>query len=81
MPASEEKEKEKLEKHQDLRREFARLWHVNAAVTHLVVRALGIVMINLQRTLQQIGVTVTERNCRKWHYLEPQESCESQLET
>ena len=35
----EEKEKEKLEKYQDLRGEFARLWRVNVTVTHVVVGA------------------------------------------
>ena len=42
----EEKEKEKLEKYQDLRG------------THVVAGALGIVTKNLQRSPQQIGVAV-----------------------
>ena len=49
---------EKMQKYQDLRREVARLWRVNVSVTHVVVGALGMVTKNLQRSLQQIGVTV-----------------------
>ena len=54
----EEKKKEKLGKYQDLTREVARLWRVNVTVTLFVVGALGMVMKNEQRSLQQIGVTV-----------------------
>ena len=54
----EQKEKEKLEKCQDLRREVALLSHVNNTVTRVVVGALGMVTKNLQRSLQQIGVSV-----------------------
>ena len=58
MPALRKKEKEMMEKYQDLRREVARLWRVNVSVTHVVVGALGMVTTNLQRSLQQRGVTV-----------------------
>ena len=42
----EEKEKETMEKYQDLRREVAR--RVNVSVTHVVVEPLGMVTENLQ---------------------------------
>ncbi|XP_067039903.1 uncharacterized protein [Acropora muricata] len=42
-----EKEKEKVEKYQDLRREVARLWNVKAKVVPIVVGALGAVTPNL----------------------------------
>ena len=52
-----EKEKEKVEKYQDLRREVARLWNVKAEVLPIVVGALGAVTPNLSKHLDAIGVT------------------------
>ena len=52
-----EKEKEKVEKYQDLRREVARLWNVKAKVVPIVVSALGAVTPNLSKHLDAIGVT------------------------
>ena len=52
-----EKEKEKVEKYQDLRREVARLWNVKAKVVPNVVGALGAVTPNLSKHLDAIGVT------------------------
>ena len=46
-----EKEKEKVEKYQDLRREVARLWNVKAKVGPIVVGALGAVTPNLSKHL------------------------------
>ena len=46
-----EKEKEKVEKYQDLRREVARLWNVKAKVVPIVVGALGAVTPNLSKHL------------------------------
>ena len=63
----EEKEKEKMEKYHDLRREVAR--RVNVSVTHVVVGSLGMVTENLQRSLQQIGVTVRTEFLQKAAYL------------
>ena len=71
-----------MEKYQDLRREVARLWRVNVSVMHVVVGALGMVTKNLQRSLQQIGVTVRAAYmyfCRKRHCMELQEFCEKFL--
>ena len=44
-----EKEKEKVEKYQDLRREVAQLWNVKAKVVPVVVGALGAVTPNLSK--------------------------------
>ena len=52
-----EKEKEKVEKYQDLRREVARLWNVKAKVVPIVVGALGVITPNLSKHLDAIGVT------------------------
>ena len=52
-----EKEKEKAEKYQDVRREVARLWNVKAKVVPIVVGAQGAVTPNLSKHLDAIGVT------------------------
>ena len=52
-----EKEKEKVEKYQDLRREVARLWNVKAKVVPIVVGASGAITPNLSKHLDEIGVT------------------------
>ena len=52
-----EKEKEKVEKYQDLRREVARLWNVKAKVVPIVAGAPGAVTSNLSKHLDAIGVT------------------------
>ena len=52
-----EKEKEKVEKYQDLRREVARLWNVKAKVVPIVAGAPGAVTPNLSKHLDAIGVT------------------------
>ncbi|XP_068734746.1 uncharacterized protein [Montipora capricornis] len=52
-----EKEKEKVEKYQDLRREVARIWNVKAKVVPIVVGVLGAVTSNLSKHLDAIGVT------------------------
>ena len=52
-----EKEKEKVEKYRDLRREVARLWNVKAKVAPFVVGMLGAVTPNLSKHLDAIGVT------------------------
>jgi len=46
-----EKEKEKVEKYQDLRREVLRLWNVKAKVVPIVVGALGAVTPNFSKHL------------------------------
>ena len=56
LPDIVEKEKEKVEKYQDLRREVARLWNVKAKVVPIVVGALGAVKPNLSKHPDAIGV-------------------------
>ena len=53
-----EKEKEKIEKYQDLRRE-AKLWSIKTSVVPTVVGALGTITNNLGKHLKTIGVTAT----------------------
>ena len=52
-----EKEKENVEKYQDLRREVAWLWNVKAKVVPTVIGALGAVTPNFSKHLDAIGVT------------------------
>ena len=49
-----EKEREKIEKYQDLRLEIQRMWDVKAKVVPVVVGALGAVTNNLESYLGQI---------------------------
>ena len=54
-----EKEKEKIEKYQDLRRKMAKLWSIKMSVVPIVVGALGTVTNNLGKHQKTIGVTAT----------------------
>ena len=54
-----EKEKEKIEKYQDLRREIAKLWSIKTSVIPIVVGTLGTVTNNLGKHLNTISVTTT----------------------
>ena len=60
-----EKEKEKMEKYQDLRRDLAKLWSIKTSVIPVVVGALGTVTNNLGKHLNTIGVTTTVELLRK----------------
>ncbi|XP_048590562.1 uncharacterized protein LOC125573819 [Nematostella vectensis] len=51
-----EKEKEKVLKYQDIRREIARLWDIKTCVVPIVVGALGTVSKNLTKHLSSIGL-------------------------
>ena len=51
-----EKEKEKTEKYQDLRRE---MWSIKTSVVPIVLGALGTVTNNLGKYLKTIGFTAT----------------------
>ena len=50
------KEKEKIQKYQDLRREIARLWDIKTCVVPVVVGSLGMVTKNLAKYLGKIGI-------------------------
>ncbi|XP_072169447.1 uncharacterized protein [Diadema setosum] len=51
-----EKEKEKIEKYQDLARELRRLWNMRTKVIPIVVGALGTTPKQLRRHLDDVGV-------------------------
>ena len=54
-----EKEGEKIEKYQDLKREIGRLWGVtHLEVVPVVVGALGVVSKRLDLWLEKLGVTI-----------------------
>ena len=53
-----EKEKEKMEKYQDLKRAITRLWNTEIYVVPVVVGALGMFQKNFNQHLKTIGATV-----------------------
>ena len=53
----EEKEKDKIEKYQDLGRELQKIWNVKVKIIPLVVGSLGIIPKQFGNRLKQIGIT------------------------
>ena len=53
----EEKEKEKIERYQDLRRELQKIWNVRLKIIPLVVGSLGATPKQSGNRLKEIGVT------------------------
>ena len=53
----EEKEKDKIEKHQDLRRELQKMWNVKVKIIPLIVGSLGAIPKQCGKRLKQIGIT------------------------
>ena len=54
-----EKEGEKIEKHQDLKREIGRLWGIrHLEIVPVIVCALGVVRNRLDAWLEKLGVTI-----------------------
>ena len=53
----EEKEKEKIMKYQDLRRELQKIWNVRVKIIPLVVDSLGAIPKQFGNRLKEIGVT------------------------
>ena len=53
-----EKEKDKIEKYQDLRRELQKIWNVKVKIIPLVVGSLGAIPKQFGNRLKQIGITV-----------------------
>ena len=53
----EEKEKEKIEKYQDLRRELQKIWNVKVKIIPLVVSSLGAMPKQFGNRLKEIGIT------------------------
>ena len=54
---TEEKEKEKVEKYQDLRRELQKIWNVRVKIIPLVVGSLGATPKQFDNRLKEIDVT------------------------
>ena len=53
----EEKEKDKIEKYQDLGRELQKIWNVKVKIIPLVVGSLGAIPKQFRKRLKQIGIT------------------------
>ena len=53
----EEKEKEKIEKYQDLRRELQKIWNVRVKIVPLVVGFLGAIPKQFGNRLKETGVS------------------------
>ena len=51
------KEKEKIEKYQDLRREFQKIWNVRMKIVPLVVGFLGAIPTEFGNRLKETGIT------------------------
>ena len=53
----EEKEKEKMEKYQDLRGELQKIWNVRLKIIPLVVDSLGAISKQFDNRLKETGIT------------------------
>ena len=53
----EEKEKDKIEKYQELRRELQKIWNVKVKIIPLVVGSLGAIPKQFGNRLKQTGIT------------------------
>ena len=54
----EEKEKDKIEKYQELGRELQKIWNVKVKIIPLIVGSLGAILKQFGKRLKQIGITV-----------------------
>ena len=54
---TEEKEKDKTEKYQNLRRELQKIWNVKMKIIPLVIGSLGAIPKEFGNRLKQIGIT------------------------
>ena len=61
----EEKEKDKIEKYQDLRRELQKIWNVKKKIIPLAVGSLGAIPKQFGNRLKQIGITVGTAQVQK----------------
>ena len=61
----EEKEKDKIEKHQDLGRELQKTWNVKVKIIPLVVGSLGAIPKQFGNRLKQIGITAGTAQVQK----------------
>ena len=61
----EEKEKDKIEKYQDLGRELQKIWNVKVKIIPLVVGSLGAIPKQFGNRLKQIGITTGTAQVQK----------------
>ena len=61
----EEKEKDKIEKYQDLGRELQKIWNVKVKIIPVVVGSLGAIRKHFGNRLKQIGITVGTAQVQK----------------
>ena len=61
----EEKEKDKIEKYQDLGRELQKIWNVKVKIIPLVVGSLGAIPKQFGNRLKQIGITAGTAQAQK----------------
>ena len=61
----EEKEKDKIEKYQDLGRELQKIWNVKVKIIPLVVGSLGVIPKQFGNRLKQIGITAGTTQVQK----------------
>ena len=61
----EEKEKDKIEKYQELGRELQKIWNVKVKIIRLVVGSLGAIPKQFGNRLKQIGITAGTAQVQK----------------
>ena len=61
----EEKEKDKIEKYQELGRELQKIWNVKVKIIPLVVASLGAILKQFDNILKQIGITARQHKFRR----------------
>ena len=64
-----EKEKDKIEKYQDLGRELQKIWNVKVKIIPLIVGSLGTLPKQFGNRLKQIGIAVGTEQAFKRHSL------------
>ena len=66
----EKKEREKIEKYQDLRKELQKIWNVRVKIIPLVVGSLGAIPKQFSKRLEENGITAEIRQVQKSVLLE-----------
>ena len=61
----EEKEKDKIEKYQDLGRELQKIWNVKVKIIPLVLGSLGTIPKQFSNRLKEIGITIGTAQVQK----------------
>ena len=62
---TEDKEKDKIEKYQDLGRELQKIWNVKVKIIPLIVGSLGVIPKQFGNRLKQIGITAGTAQVQK----------------